>query len=61
MWLGQALGQTGDRDGARAAYRKAAELLSGDKSAELGRQHYKYLIKKGLKELGAPEPPPKDR
>jgi hypothetical protein len=61
VWLGQALTLTGDRAGARAAYRKAAELLPGDKSAEGGREAYKFLINKGLKELGAPESPPKDR
>ena len=60
VWLGQALGQTGDRAGARAAYRKAAELLPGDVSTEGWRNLNKYLIDKGLKELGAPEPPPKD-
>jgi hypothetical protein len=53
VWLGQALGQTGDRAGALAAYRKAAELLQGDGSAE-GSRLNKYLIDKGLKELGAP-------
>jgi tetratricopeptide (TPR) repeat protein len=60
VWLGQALGQTGDWAGARAAYRKAAELLPGDGAAEGWRNLNKYLIDKGLKELGAPEPPPKD-
>jgi hypothetical protein len=59
VWLGQALGLTGDRAGARAAYRKAAELLPGDGSAE-GSRLNKYLIDKGVKELGASEPPPKD-
>jgi hypothetical protein len=61
VWLGQALGPTGDRAGALAAYRKAAELLPTDKTAGNWREHYKYLIAKGLKELGAPEPPPKDQ
>jgi hypothetical protein len=61
VWLGQALGQTGDRAGALAAYRKAAELLPTDETAGNWREHYKYLIDKGLKELGAAEPPPKDR
>jgi hypothetical protein len=58
VWLGQALTLTADRAGARAAYRKAAELLPGDKSAEGGREAYKFLIDKGLKELGPSEPPP---
>lgn len=61
VWLGQALGLTGDRAGALAAYQKAAELLPTDEKAGNWREHYKYLIDKGLKELGAPEPPPKDR
>src|SRR5262249_14294261 len=61
VWLGQALSLTGDREGARAAYRKAAELLAGDKADERSREAYKYLIDKGLKELGPAEPPPKDR
>jgi hypothetical protein len=56
VWLGQALTLTGDRAGARAAFRKAAELLPGDKSAEGGREAYKFLIDKGLKELGPAEP-----
>src|SRR5262249_59959659 len=61
IWLGQALALTGDRAGALAAYRKAAELLPGDASAGGAREAYKYLIAKGLKELGATEPPPKGR
>jgi hypothetical protein len=61
VWLGQALGLTGDRAGALAAYRKAAELLPTDEKAGNWREYYKSLIDKGLKELGAPEPPPKDR
>jgi hypothetical protein len=61
IWLGQALALSGDRAGALAAYRKAAELLPSDESAGNNREGYKYLIDKGLKELGAPEPPPKDR
>jgi pimeloyl-ACP methyl ester carboxylesterase len=64
MFLGQALTVTGDRAGARAAYRKAAELLPGDKSLigyERARDGYKYQIEKGLKDLGPPEPPTKDR
>jgi hypothetical protein len=61
--LGQGLVVAGDRAGALAAYRKAAELLPADNEMaknERLRENYKYLIDKGLKELGAPEPP-KDR
>jgi hypothetical protein len=61
VWRGQALALTGDRAGARAAYRKAAELLPGDESAGKAREVYQYLIDKGLKELGPSEPPPKRR
>jgi hypothetical protein len=61
VWLGQALGLTGDREGALAAYRKAAELLRTDKTAGTWRENSKYLINKGLKELGEPETSPKDR
>jgi cytochrome c-type biogenesis protein CcmH/NrfG len=61
VWLGQALVLTGDRAGALAAYRKAAELLPGDESAGRAREAYKYLIDKGLKELGPSGPPPNDR
>jgi hypothetical protein len=61
VWLGQALGLTGDRAGALAAYRKAAELLSGDGSNKGWRNLNKYWIDKGLKELEASEPPAKDR
>jgi hypothetical protein len=64
VWLGQALALTGDRAGARAAYRKAAELLPGDDEMaknERLREHYQYLIDKGLKDLGSPEPPKKGR
>jgi dienelactone hydrolase len=62
-WLGQALAVTGDRAGALAAYRKAAELFPHDETInnELARQTYKYMIDKGLKDLGAAEPPPKGR
>jgi hypothetical protein len=63
VYLGEALTLTGDRAGARAAYRKAAELLPGDKSMigyERAREGYKYRIDKGLKDLGPPGPP-KDR
>jgi hypothetical protein len=61
VWLGQALGLTGDREGALAAYRKAAELLPSSEMEANWRKHNQYLIDKGLKELGAPEPPPKER
>jgi tetratricopeptide (TPR) repeat protein len=61
IWLGQALVLTGDRAGALAAYRKAAELLPSDEIAGNNREAYKYLINKGLKDLGSSEPPPKDR
>jgi hypothetical protein len=61
VWLGQALGLTGDRQGALAAYRNAADLLRTDETTGNGREHNKYLINKGLKELGAPETSPKDR
>jgi hypothetical protein len=61
VWLGEALVLTGDRAGALAAYRKAAELLPGDESAGNLREGYKYRIDKGLKELGPSEPPPKER
>src|SRR5262249_12501680 len=44
VWLGQALGLTGDRAGALAAYRKAAELLPTDETTGNWREHYKYLI-----------------
>jgi hypothetical protein len=60
VWLGQALGLTGDREGALAAYRKAAELLPGDDSAGNWRELYKHWIKKGLNEIG-PSEPPKER
>jgi hypothetical protein len=62
--LGQALALAGDREGALAAYRKAAELFPKDDEMaknERLREGYKYLIDKGLKELGPSEPPPKDR
>jgi hypothetical protein len=62
--LGQGLIVAGDRSGALAAYRKAAELFPHDgemaKNERL-REGYKYLIDKGLKDLGAPEPPKKKR
>jgi hypothetical protein len=61
LHLGEALALTGDRVGALAAYRKAAELLPGDERAGNNRGAYKYLIEKGLQDLGPPEPPPKDR
>jgi tetratricopeptide (TPR) repeat protein len=59
LWLGQALARTGDRAGALAAYRKAAELLPADKLVGDNREAYKYLIDRGLKDLGSSEPPPK--
>jgi tetratricopeptide (TPR) repeat protein len=59
--LGQALVLTGDRAGALAAYRKAAELLPGDESVGNSGEAYKYLINKGLKDLGPSQLPPKDR
>jgi hypothetical protein len=59
VWLGQALGLTGDREGAQAAYRKAADLLPTDETAGNWRENYLYQIKKGRKDLGLPEPPPK--
>jgi hypothetical protein len=54
--LGEALAVLGDRAGALAAYRKAAQLFQHDETmnTELARQNNKYLIDKGLKELGAP-------
>jgi tetratricopeptide (TPR) repeat protein len=61
IWLGQALALTGDRAGALAAYRKAAELHPHDQTMGNAGGAYKYFIDKGLKELGAPEPPRKDR
>jgi Flp pilus assembly protein TadD len=61
VWLGQALALAGDRAGALAAYRKAAELLPGDESVGNAREVYNYLIDKGLKELGPSDPPPKGR
>jgi hypothetical protein len=60
MHLGEALAQTGDRAGALAAYRKAAELLPSDDSVGTSGEAYKYLINRGLKDLGAAEPS-KDR
>jgi hypothetical protein len=59
IWLGQALAVTGDRAGALAAYRKAAELFPHDETIdnERAREGYKYMIDKGLKDLGAAEPP----
>ena len=55
IWLAQALVATGDRAGALAAYRKAAELFPHDETinTELARQNYKYMIDKGMKDLGA--------
>ncbi len=60
--LGQARARTGDRDGARGAFHKAAELLPGDKTVSSGfRPVWKHFIRQGLKELGEPEPLKKDR
>jgi hypothetical protein len=59
--LGEALALTGDRAGALAAYRKAAELLPDDKTVGTSGEAYKYMIDKGLKDVGPPEPPPKNR
>jgi len=53
VWLGQALGQTGNRVGAREAYRKAAKLLPEDGSVGGWRDLNKYLIDKGLKGIGS--------
>jgi predicted Zn-dependent protease len=64
VMLGQALAITGGREDALAAYRKAAELLPADEEMtknERLRETYKYLIDKGLKELGPSEIPPKGR
>ena len=60
--LGQALAITGDRADALVAYRKAAELFPKDDEYknERFRETYKYLIDKGLKDLGGSEPKPKD-
>jgi dienelactone hydrolase len=59
--LAQALALTGNQKGALAAYHKAAELLPGDKTAGKAAETWKYLIDKGLKELGPPGSPPTDR
>ena len=63
---GSALVSTGREQQAMtllAAHRKAAELLptDGEMAKNERLRENKYLIDKGLKELGAPEPPPKDR
>ena len=52
VWLGQALALTGDRAGALAAYRKAAELVRADESVGKSRENYIYLIVKGLEGVG---------
>ena len=49
LHLGEALALTGDGASARAAYRKAAELLPGDESPGDNRRAYRYLIEKGLR------------
>jgi hypothetical protein len=56
--LGQAFGLIGDRQAALAAYRKAGELLPDDETVGNAREAWKYLIGKGLKELGQSESPP---
>jgi hypothetical protein len=56
--LGQALTLIGDREAALAAYRKAEQLLPGDETVGNAREAWKYLIGKGLKELGQSESPP---
>jgi hypothetical protein len=58
--LGQALALIGDRQAALAAYRKAGELLPGDETVGNAREAWRYLIGKGLKELGRSETPAKD-
>jgi cytochrome c-type biogenesis protein CcmH/NrfG len=58
--LGQALVVAGERPGALAAYRKAAKLFPDDDEMaknERLRENYKYLIDKGLKELGSESAP----
>jgi Flp pilus assembly protein TadD len=61
IWLGQALALTGDRVSALTAYRKAAELHPGDQTMGNSGAAYKYMIDKGLKELGSSEQPPNGR
>jgi hypothetical protein len=58
--LGQALALIGDRQAALVAYRKAGALLPGDETVGNAREAWKYLIGKGLKELGQSETPAKD-
>jgi hypothetical protein len=62
--LGEGLAVVGERAGALAAYRKAAELLPADSEMaknEKLRQDYTYLINKALKELGSSEAPKGER
>jgi hypothetical protein len=59
--LGQARALTGDREGAVAAFRRAAELLPGDETVGGLRAYWKYVIEQGLKDLGGPETQPKRR
>ena len=59
--LGEARALTGDREGARAAFRKAAELLADLEKVEKPWPVWKYLIQQGLKELGQSEAPEKGR
>jgi hypothetical protein len=58
--LGQALALIGDRQAALLAYRKAGALLPGDETVGNAREAWRYLIGKGLKELGQSETPAKD-
>jgi pimeloyl-ACP methyl ester carboxylesterase len=57
--LGQALAVIGERQAALEAYRKAGDLLAGDETVGNAREAWKYLIAKGLRELGQSESSPK--
>ena len=60
--LGEACSLTGDREAAHQAFRKAAELLPGDKTISSSfRPVMKYMIDQGLKESAPPEQPKKNR
>jgi hypothetical protein len=59
--LGQALALTTDREGAIAAFGRAAELLPGDVEVAGLRAYWEQVIEEGLKELGQSQPPPEDR
>ena len=59
--LGEARLLTGDRPGALAAFRKAAELLPGDETVGGLRAYWKSMTEKGLEDLGRPETPPKSQ